>query len=149
MFLPNSFDRLVHVLLLCCGALCSVCDRHAQADDATLPTLTVKRCDDFPINGKGDAQAWNAASWVDLNRRPDGHHDYTARFKMLYSQNGVYVLFDGSDRTLTSTMQEDFLDLWNEDVFECFFWTSEQHTVYFEYEISPLGFELPILIPIL
>ena len=44
-------------------------------------------------------------------------------------------------------IEEDFLDLWNEDVFECFFWTSQRHTVYFEYEISPLGFELPILIP--
>ena len=38
-------------------------------------------------------------------------------------------------------------DLWEEDVFECFFWTDEKHPVYFEYEISPLGCELPILIP--
>ncbi len=66
---------------------------------------------------------------------------------MLYSDTGVYVLFDGTDETLTATLQKDFEDLWNEDVYECFFWTSEKHTVYFEYEISPLGYELPILVP--
>jgi hypothetical protein len=66
---------------------------------------------------------------------------------MLYSSTGVYVLFDATDQTLTSTMSEDFLDLWKEDVFECFFWTDENHSVYFEYEISPLGYELPILVP--
>ena len=67
--------------------------------------------------------------------------------KMLYSRTGLYVLMDAEDRTLTATMSEDFLDLWNEDVFEFFLWPDERHSVYFEYEISPLGFELPILIP--
>lgn len=109
--------------------------------------ITIRHCDDFQISGRGDADAWKAAEWVALNRRPNGKHDYTARFRMLYSDTGVYVLFDGSDRVLTATMQEDFLDLWNEDVFECFFWTNEKHPVYFEYEISPLGYELPILVP--
>ena len=111
------------------------------------PLLTVKRCKDFPVTGKGDDKSWLQAEWVDLNRRPGGKHDYSARFKMLYSDSGVYVLFDATDRVLTSTMKEDFLDLWTEDVFECFFWTSEKNSVYFEYEISPLGYELPILVP--
>ncbi len=120
------------------------------ADDTVLSTpqkLTVKHCVDFKVNGNGDAKAWENAEWISLTRRPNGKHDYTARFKMLYSAKGVYVLFAGSDQTLTATMQEDFLHLWNEDVFECFFWTDEKHPVYFEYEISPLGYELPILVP--
>ncbi len=124
-----------------------VCASPLPAAENAPRSLTVKQCHDFTITGKGDADAWKQTDWVALNRRPKGKHDYTARFKMLYSPTGVYVLFDGSDQTLTATMQEDFLDLWNEDVFECFFWTSEQHTVYFEYEISPLGRELPILVP--
>jgi hypothetical protein len=66
---------------------------------------------------------------------------------VLYSKTGVYVLMDGTDRTLTATMSEDFMDLWHEDVFEVFLWTDERYPVYFEYEISPLGRELPILIP--
>jgi hypothetical protein len=54
---------------------------------------------------------------------------------------------EATDQVLTATLQEDFLDLWKEDVFEFFLWPDERQTVYFEYEISPLGVELPILIP--
>ncbi len=123
------------------------CVFHLRATAEEQPRLAVPRCEDFTITGNGDAKAWKSAEWVPLHLRPGAQHDYTARFKMLYSERGVYVLFDGSDQTLTATMKEDFLDLWNEDVFECFFWTSEEHPVYFEYEISPLGYELPILVP--
>ena len=52
---------------------------------------------------------------------------------MLYSTTGLYFLMDGTDKTLTATMNEDFMDLWNEDVFEVFLWTDERHPVYFEY----------------
>jgi hypothetical protein len=59
--------------------------------------------------------------------------------------NGFF-LFDCADKKLTSTMNADFLDLWKEDVVEIFLWTDESSPVYFEYEISPLDFELPLLI---
>ncbi|MHB8971396.1 MAG: carbohydrate-binding family 9-like protein [Pirellulaceae bacterium] len=111
------------------------------------PALHVQKCDDFDVTGHGDARQWERVTWVQLQPRPGGVHNYLTQFKMLYSDKGIYVLFDGADKTLTATMQEDFLDLWTEDVFECFFWTDERHPVYFEYEISPLGYELPILIP--
>ncbi len=125
-----------------------LCEASAvQADEEITPQITVKPCDDFVVTGKGEADAWKSTPWVELNRRPGGNHDYTARFKMLHSPTGVYVLFDGTDQTLTATMEADFLDLWNEDVYECFFWTNEDHPIYFEYEISPLGYELPILVP--
>lgn len=114
---------------------------------ASPPELHVMKCSDFEVDGKGSDPAWNDVAWVPLNRRGQGTLDYETRFRMLYSATGVYVLFDGADRKLSATMQEDFQDLWNEDVFECFFWTDERHPVYFEYEISPLGYELPILVP--
>jgi len=44
-------------------------------------------------------------------------------------------------------MKGDFLDLWNEDVVEAFFWPDESEPIYFEYELSPLNYELPILVP--
>ncbi len=138
------------ISLMLTTAVVMVLSGHVQADDVVAeegPRLTVKKCADFKVNGTGDSSAWQKTEWVALNRRPNGEHEYTARFKMLYSGKGVYVLFDGTDTRLTATMQEDFLDLWTEDVFECFFWTSEDHPVYFEYEISPLGYELPILVP--
>lgn len=111
------------------------------------PRLKVAHCADFPVTGRGDARQWESARWTQLNRRGEGGHAYTARFKMLYSDSGVYVLFDGTDSLLTATMKEDFLDLWKEDVYECFFWPHEERPIYFEYEISPLGYELPILVP--
>ncbi len=112
-----------------------------------MPQLTVRRCDEIEVTGRGDSPAWATTPWQSLSRRSDTGHDYTARFKMLYSATGVYVLFDGSDRRLTATLRHDFADLWKEDVYECFFWTDEADPIYFEYEISPLGFELPILVP--
>lgn len=43
-------------------------------------------------------------------------------------------------------MNVDFMHLWNEDVVEVFLWTNERFPVYFEYELSPLNYELPILV---
>jgi len=118
---------------------------HAQADER--PRLSVKPADDFEVTGTGEHAAWRQAEWTALRRRqPDGH-PYDSRCKVLYSNTGVYVLLEGTDRTLTATMNEDFMDLWNEDVFEVYLWPDERYPVYFEYEISPLNRELPIIIP--
>ncbi len=43
-------------------------------------------------------------------------------------------------------MTADFMDLWNEDVVEVFLWPDENYPIYFEYEISPLNYELPIIV---
>lgn len=121
--------------------------QEAATANAAVPELKVPRCDDFRVTGEGGADAWKKAEWVSIQTRPKSAHDYQTRFKVLYSKTGIYVLFDGADKQLTATKTEDYLDLWTEDVYECFFWPDEKHPVYFEYEISPLGFELPILVP--
>lgn len=112
-----------------------------------MPQTTVKPTQDFELTGDGSADAWTTTEWVELNRRPDASHDYTARFKTLYSDTGIYVLFDGTDSRLTATLPNDFDSLWTEDVYEVFLWPDETYPVYFEYEISPLNKELPILVP--
>ena len=118
-----------------------------QAQAEERPRLVVKPSGDFEVTGTGEHPSWKPVEWTAMRRRqPDGL-PYTTRFKMLYSNTGLYFLMDGTDRTLTATMNEDFMDLWNEDVFEVFLWTDERYPVYFEYEISPLNYELPILIP--
>jgi len=109
--------------------------------------MHVKPTDDFQITGQGSNAAWNKTDWTNLSKRPKGSHDYTARVKVLYSKTGLYVLMDGTDRRLSATMENDFDDLWHEDVFEFFLWPDERYPLYLEYEISPLGKELPILIP--
>lgn len=109
-------------------------------------TLTVRRTDDFTVTGDGSNAAWKKTEWEPLSRRGAGA-DYATRVKTLYSDRGLYVLMQGDDRKLTSTMKEDFADLWMEDVFEFFLWTDETEEIYFEYEISPMNYELPILVP--
>jgi Carbohydrate family 9 binding domain-like len=118
-----------------------------QTQAVQRPQVSVKPADDFEVTGTGDNPAWKQAEWTAMRRRqPDGH-PYDSRFKLLYSNTGVYFLMEATDRKLTATMSEDYMDLWNEDVFEVFLWPDEKYPVYFEYEISPLNHELPILIP--
>jgi hypothetical protein len=137
----------VGVITVSLAAGSSGYDGAVQTQGEERPQLTVKRSDDFQVNGAGDNAAWRQTEWVPLLKRQADGHPFDTRFKMLYSDTGLYFLMDGTDRKLTATMTEDFMDLWNEDVYEVFLWTDERYPVYFEYEISPLNYELPILIP--
>jgi len=108
--------------------------------------LIVPRVDDFELTGDGAAAAWRAAEWQPLVRVGDGKATYPTRAKVLYSQEGVYFLVDCQDSKLSCTLTEDFADLFTEDVVEVFLWPHEPQWTYLEYEISPLGTELPILV---
>jgi hypothetical protein len=99
------------------------------------------------VTGDGRAGAWQKAAWEPLHRRGEKGLDYETKLKVLHSAKGLYVLMQGADRKLTATKKEDFDNLWLEDVFEVFLWPDERDPVYFEYEISPLNAELPILVP--
>ena len=111
------------------------------------PTITVKATDDFEVTGNGSNPAWSKAEWVVLHRRQADGHPYESRFKILYSKTGLYLLMDGTDKKLTTTGRADFENLWEEDVYEAFFWPDESQPLYFEYEISQKNHELPILVP--
>jgi cellulose/xylan binding protein with CBM9 domain len=118
-----------------------------QTQTGERPHLSVKPAQDFEVTGKGEDASWGKTEWTALGRRQADGHPYDTRFKMLYSPTGLYFLMDGTDRKLTASLDDDFLDLWNEDVFEVFLWTDERYPMYFEYEISPLNHELPIMVP--
>ena len=118
-----------------------------RAQSEERPRLSVTPTEDFEVTGTGAHAAWRQPQWTPLRRRQPEGHSYESRFKVLYSSRGVYFLMEGTDRKLTATMTEDFMDLWKEDVFEVFLWPDERYPVYFEYEISPLERELPILVP--
>lgn len=109
--------------------------------------LKVRPTADFNVTGDGSNPAWQKAEWEPLHRRPNAKHEYETKVKALYSPTGLYFLMEATDGRLTSTMKEDYLDLWTEDVFEVFLWPDEKQPVYFEYEISPLNHELPIMVP--
>jgi len=134
-------------LLLAILAMTIPSDVSVQTPAAERPRLSVRPVEDFDVTGRGEHAAWQNAEWVTLRRREPQNHPYDTRFKVVYSSTGLYCLMDGTDKKLTAAMNEDFLDLWNEDVYEVFLWTDERHPLYFEYEISPLNRELPIIIP--
>ncbi len=107
----------------------------------------VKPTADFDVTGDGSNAAWTAAAWEPLHKRNAKGASYETKVKALYSKKGIYFLMEGTDTKLTATMTKDFENLWLEDVFEVFLWTDEREPIYFEYEISPLGYELPIVVP--
>ena len=117
----------------------------ASAQNST--SVTIKRCQDFTVTGAGSSVAWNATDWIKLFPQGSGYIDYETKVKVLYSGTGIYFLFSCGDEKLTTTMKADNLNLWEEDVVEVFLWTSEDFPVYFEYEISPMDYELPIIVP--
>lgn len=117
----------------------------AQFADSTL--LTVNKTADFEITGDGNAANWNKGKWLPLPKRNKNGDDYETKMKILYSDSGIYCLYYCQDKKLTSTLREDFADLFDEDVVEAFFWTDEKVPIYFEYELSPYNYELPILVP--
>lgn len=116
----------------------------AQPNDSTI--LKVKECADFNITGDRINENWAKAEWLIIPQRGSYGIPLATKVKMLYSKTGIYFLFNCQDIKLTATMEADFKDLWKEDVVEVFLWTDEAFPVYFEYEISPLNYELPILI---
>lgn len=109
--------------------------------------LSIRRTADFEIDGAGSAPEWEKAAWVTLPFRHGPESAMKTRSKVLYSATGIYFLFECEDRILNATLTEDFANLFREDVVEVFLWPDEQYPVYFEYELSPLNYELPILIP--
>lgn len=110
-------------------------------------TAKVRKTADFEVTGDGSNPSWEKAEWIPLNRRPGGKHEYQTRIKLLYSPTGLYTLMEAGDSRVTAAFDKDFENLWTEDVFEAFLWPEEKDPVYFEYEISPLGKELPIVVP--
>jgi predicted TIM-barrel fold metal-dependent hydrolase len=119
----------------------------SKSEKTPAGVLRVRPAKDFEVSGDGRNEAWSKVEWETIPRRTKDGLPYESRVKVLYSPTGLYVLFDGGDRKLTAKIEKDFENLWEEDVFEVFLWTDEKQPVYFEYEISPLNVELPILVP--
>lgn len=109
--------------------------------------MRIRHTEDFEVTGDGEAQNWKSTEWTAIPQRSEAGVSQVTRLKSLYSDTGIYFLFYCEDERVTSTMREDFMDLWKEDVVEVFLWPKESFPVYFEYELSPMNYELPILVP--
>lgn len=120
----------------------AIAQRSADRD-----SVMVKKCPDFKITGDGSSVEWTKTEWINLQQPVPQKSSYQTNVKVLYSEKGIYFLFNCDDKKLTSTIKSDNEDLWVEDVVEVFLWTDEKFPVYFEYELSPYNYELPIMVP--
>jgi len=130
----------VVIIILLLGAIVN-----SKAQSTTGP-LHVRKTMDFELSGDGRNKAWEATDWIQMPVT-EGDDTRQTKVKALYSETGLYFLFDNQDKVLTASKTADFERLWTEDVAEVFLWPDTTRTIYFEYEISPLNYELPILVP--
>lgn len=124
-----------------------MCSQSNPSTENLDAVLLINRTTDFGITGNGTSENWAHTEWVQLTQL--SNHDeisYTTKVKILYTETGIYFLFENEDHVLTAAMDEDYMELWNEDVIEIFLWPDEKNVTYFEYELSPLNYELPILV---
>lgn len=134
-------------LFLLMASLISACGNTSSSGEKNKkPTLKVKKTKDFEVSGSGTAANWEETEWIEIPQRTFIGEAFATKAKILYSDKGIYFLFDCEDKRLTATMEADFMELWNEDVVEVFLWPDDSHPFYFEYELSPLNYELPLMV---
>jgi len=110
-----------------------------------VPELRVIQTDDFEFSGADISMKWNEAHWNYLT--PQSKNGWSTQFKLMWSSSGVYCLFNCEDALLRCDQLGDQSDLWTQDVVEIFFQPDPTRSLYFEYEISPLGDELVLVVP--
>ena len=145
--MKTKINLFLRVFLFSMIAILFTATTLLNAADSGPGSVTVKKCTDFKVTGDGSSAAWKNTEWLTVAQQGTGPFLYSTRVKVLYSETGIYFLFNCEDKKLTATLKGDFLDLYNEDVVEVFLWPDESFPVYFEYEVSPLNYELPIIIP--
>lgn len=135
-------------LIGCILIIISVTPLHLRAQQSESSHIQVKKTHDFNITGSGDNGNWQMTEWITLTQKNNLEKTeiMDSRFKILYSNTGIYLLYSLEDEILNASIEEDFAELWHEDVIEAFFWPDGQEKSYFEYELSPLNYELPILV---
>ncbi|MCW3106564.1 MAG: hypothetical protein JWQ09_1070 [Segetibacter sp.] len=113
---------------------------------ASVDSLIVLKCNDFDVTSKGNNSEWDKAKWNNLSKLDSGGRNYESKFKILYSETGIYLLFYGEDDKITTKEYKDFDAIYNGDVFEVFFHPAPKIPVYFEYEINQLNKEFILML---
>ena len=112
----------------------------------TMNQIIATKTTDFELNGQGTSKSWETTPWVDVPQRAHTDVQMPTKVKVLYSETGIYFLFHCQDPKLNASILEDGKHLWLEDVVEVFLWPDTTKEVYFEYELSPLNHELPLMV---
>ncbi len=137
--------------ILCLAAFLFGINIYSTAQEI-VPEITIKKTTDFKVNGKGNSPQWEQTEWFGIfpqkgPKQAIAGTNHPTRVKVLYSETGIYCLYDCQDETLTSSIKKDFGRLFTEDVVEFFLWPNTDYPIYLEYELSPRNKELLILVP--
>lgn len=136
---------ILYIVCISCSLLILSLTAFAQTGKESV--LKVKKTEDFDLKEEGLSPNWEKTDWFKLNPlNLDDSREMTTRTKILYSDTGLYFLYQCNDQKLTATMDADNMALWKEDVVELFIWPDETSPKYFEYELSPLNHQLTLLI---
>lgn len=148
--LNNMLILLVIQSYLFAGTTSFLKDREVPSVKIERPTeentIVIKKVDDFNLTGNGGNSNWEKTNWNVMTKLDKGGQDYESKFKILYSDKGLYVLFYAEENKISTTYDTDFDTLWNGDVFEIFFHPNPQLRKYLEYQVNPLNKELVIII---
>ncbi|MEO8583541.1 MAG: carbohydrate-binding family 9-like protein [Flavitalea sp.] len=112
-----------------------------HATDSALLYI-IKKCNDFDVSGVGDNKEWDKTGWTPFTLLQKDGLPYASKSKMMYSEKGLYLLFWGEDKKITTQNWNDGENIYDGDVFEVFFHPDPTKPPYFEYEINPLRKEL-------
>lgn len=144
--MERCYSMLLNLLLGLLIVSMSITSAFSCQKDSSIAKIV--KTFDFEITGNGNSNNWDKADWIVLTKQESSSEKkISTQVKLLYSDRGMYFLFDCEDERITATLEADFAPLFKEDVVEVFLWPDQSVPIYFEYELSPLNYELPILIP--
>ena len=87
--MKNTFGFLTALLASFATSLAAQPSQSINPADQIMPVV---HCSDFEFTGDGDEPMWNSAGWTDLNAQTHSVN-YLTRFKIMYSDSGIYCLF--------------------------------------------------------
>lgn len=119
---------------------------YSQKKTIHRDSIEANKIIDFDITGDGLSEHWKTADWIKIEQRAHLDLAMETKVKVLYSETGIYFLFYSEDRKLDASFEANGVHLWTEDVIEVFLWPDTDKEVYFEYELSPLNFDLPLMV---
>lgn len=83
-----------------------------------------KAIESATIDGKGNENAWNMATWHPLNQNwlghPYEHEDFNGRYKLSWNENKLYLLVEIVDDSLYDRVKDPLKLWWNDDSIQVF-----------------------------
>lgn len=99
------------------------CNKAKVKDDHQI--IEVQKTTETPtIDGRGMENSWNKTHWLSLDQNWLGksfeHEDFNGRYKLLWTEEALYILVEVIDDVLYDTHEDPFKFWWNDDSLQLF-----------------------------